>query len=247
MANTRTSLIEVIQRSLGASLIDIELDPEDYMLAIDKAMEQYRQQSENSTEESLMFMELQENVTTYILPSEVVEVREIFRKSMGNVGSGTEINPFELSFINTYMLQLGTAPGGIATYYMYSMYMEELGKIFGAFIDFIWSDDQHRLQIMRRPTSSKETILLWVYNEKPEEVLLNGRYSYPWLRDWAIAEAKEILGTGYRKYQSIPGPSGAITLPGNELIAEAKEMKTELRERLRNYESGERPATFVIG
>lgn len=250
MAASRTELIDIIRRSMGNSMIDIELDPEDYHLAIDKALEQFRQQSENATEESFMFLDMQQDVNTYFLPKEVIEVKMLFRRSVGVPGaSGTEFDPFELAYTNAYILQAGTVGGGVgglATYDFFTIYQEELGKMFGYFLDFVWSEDTNKLQIIRRSLGI-ETIMLAVHNEKPELVLLDGRYTGPWLRDWAIAECKEMLGQAYRKYSNIPGPSGGTNLPGPELLAEAAEAKTELRERLRNYESGERPATFVIG
>ena len=86
-SENRTVLIDTIRRSLGGSMIDVELDPEDYHLAIDKAFEQYRQQSENSTEESHMFLDLSADTNEFILPNEVIEVRQVFRRSVGTPGS----------------------------------------------------------------------------------------------------------------------------------------------------------------
>lgn len=244
----RTTLIETIRRTLGGSMIDVELDPEDYHLAIDKAMEQYRQQSEHSTEESTLVLTLSEDKNEFILPEEVIEVRQIFRRTTGTPGSGgTELDPFNLAYTNMYLLQAGSnSTGGIATYYLYSVFQEELGKLFGLYINFTWETYSKKLTLMRRPIGN-EDVILWVYNDKPEISLLNDRYSGPWLRDWATAEAKEMLGTGYAKYPSIPGPAGTTSLPGDALKAEAAEMKTQLRERLRNYETGDTPPWFVIG
>lgn len=250
MTKSRTNLINVIRTSLGGSMVEIELDASDYHIAIDKALEQFRMQSENATEESFVSMDLKEDTNTYFLAKEIIEVRQIFRRSTGAPGAGgTEFDPFELAYTNAYILQAGGAGqggGGMATYYMFTMYQEELAKMFGHFMDFTWSEDTQRLQLLRRPLGT-ETVLLYTYNEKPEIVLLGGRYTGPWLREWAIAECKEMLGNAYRKFSNIAGPAGGISLPGNEMLNEAHEMKTELRERLRNYESGERPATFVIG
>lgn len=243
----RNKLINVIRRSLGGSMVDLELDPEDYNLAIDKALEQFRTQSENSTEEAYVFLDLQEDTNVYFLADEIIEVRQIFRRSVGTPGlGGTEVDPFELAYTNVYLLQAGGQTGGMATYNFFSIYQEEMGKMFGFFLNFDWNPDTKRLQIMRRPLGS-ETVMLAVYNEKPEAILLTGRYTKVWLRDWAIAECKEMLGYAYRKFSSIQGPNGGTSLPGEQLVNEAKEMKEELRERLRNFESGENPAWFVIG
>ena len=244
----RTTIIDTVRRSMGGSLVDIELDAEDYQLAIDKALEQFKAQSENSTEEATLFLDLGEDTNEFILPEEVVEVRQIFRRSTGTPGSGgTEIDPFELAYTNLYLLQAGSnTTGGIATYYFYTIYQEELGKMFGLFLNFNWEPYNKKLTLIRRAVGN-ERVLLWVHTEKPDVALFNDRYAGIWIRDWTLAECKEMLGQGYRKFPSLPGPAGATSLPGNELIAEAAELKTELRERLRNYESGETAAWWVIG
>jgi len=69
---------EVIQRlttRLGGGMVDVELDPDHYNVAVDRAIDRYRQRSSNATEESGMFLDLQPDVTDYILPNEVLEVR----------------------------------------------------------------------------------------------------------------------------------------------------------------------------
>lgn len=248
MNENRTKLIDDIRRSLGNSMVDVELDPEDYHLAIDKAIQRFRKLSDNATEESHMFLDLSEDTNTFILPDEVIEVQQVFRRSVGTPGSGgTEVDPFELAYTNIYMLQAGSAAyGGIATYYMFSIYQEELGKMFGFFINFIWDPYTKKLQLLRRPIGN-ETVLLWVHNDKPEIALINDRYIGPWIRDWAITECKEMLGQAYRKFSTIAGPQGGTSLPGSEMIAEAKERQAELREELRNFENGETPTWFVIG
>lgn len=244
----RTVMMDTIRRSMGGSLVDIELDAEDYHLAIDKSIEQFRQQSENSTEEATLFLDINATQTEFVLPDEVIEVRQAYRRSTGTLGSGgTEIDPFELAYTNIYLLQAGSnSSGGIATYYFYTVYQEELGKLFGLYLNFNWEPYSKKLTLVRRGTGG-ETIGLWVHTEKPETAIFNDRYTGPWIRDWAIAECTEMLGKGYRKYSSIAGPNGATTLPGPEMVMEAKEMKTELRDRLRNYETGENPPWWVIG
>lgn len=247
-SSDRTALIDTIRRSMGGSMIDIELDPEDYHLAINKALEQYRQQGENSTEESTLVLSLSEDTNEFILPDEVIEVRQIFRRTTGTPGSGgSEIDPFDLAYTNMYLLQAGSnSTGGIATYYLYSIFQEELGKLFGLYINFTWDSYSKKLTLMRR-SIGHEDVILWVHNDKPELTLFNDRYTGPWIRDWAIAECKEMLGAGYGKYSTVVGPAGTITLPAAELKAESVEMKTNLRERLRNFEEGSTPAWFVIG
>ena len=66
MAKTRQELTKEIELSLGGGMIDIELDPEHYDLAIDKALAKYRQRSSRSTEESFIAITLKLEQQEYV-------------------------------------------------------------------------------------------------------------------------------------------------------------------------------------
>ena len=56
-----------------------------------------------------------------------------------------------------------------------------------------------------------------------------------WIREWALTELKLSMGSARRKYGSVPGPKGDITMDGDALITEAREDQKELRERLNEF------------
>ena len=87
MANLQTKKQEVydyVYALLGGGMVDVELDPIHYETALTKALTRYRQRSDNSVEESYLFMETVIDQNEYTLPNEVVEVRKIFRRSVGS-------------------------------------------------------------------------------------------------------------------------------------------------------------------
>jgi len=53
-----------------------------------------------------------------------------------------------------------------------------------------------------------------------------------WIRDYFLANCKEILGAIRQKHQVIPIPGGEVTLDGAELRAEAQETKKQLLDTL---------------
>ena len=49
-------------------MVDVELDPVHYETALNKALSKFRQRSDNSVEESYLFMPTIEDQNTYVLP-----------------------------------------------------------------------------------------------------------------------------------------------------------------------------------
>ena len=50
--------------------------------------------------------------------------------------------------------------------------------------------------------------------------------------EYALADAKEILGRIRSKYGTVPGPNGQLTLDGPTLLQESREDKERLRQQL---------------
>jgi hypothetical protein len=68
-------------------MIDVELDPNHYEYGLKQAFEIYRQRSSNSVEESYIFLDLIADQQEYILPSEVMQVQQVFRRTIGSSNS----------------------------------------------------------------------------------------------------------------------------------------------------------------
>ena len=92
----KDELTKEIELRLGGQMVDVELDPEHYDLAIKKSFEKYRQKSENSVEEAFVVLEMKEDIQEYTLPTEIIEVRDILTRTSGtNASSGNDFEPFE--------------------------------------------------------------------------------------------------------------------------------------------------------
>lgn len=200
--------------------------------------------SSNGTEESYGFLELIKDQQEYILPDAVQNVREVFRRSTGNVGSIFE--PFEAGYLNTYMLTAGRV-GGLATYDFYKQYQEQAGRMFGAYLNFTFDPVSKRLTIVRNIRGDGETVLLWMYNYRPDESILQDSRSKPWVYDYALARSKYMLGEARSKFATIAGPQGGTSLNGDALKAEAQTELDKLETDLLNYVDGQMPMTWVIG
>ena len=244
----KQQVFDHVRTLLGDGMIEVELDPKHYETALERAIDKYRQRAENAVEESYGFLELQPNQNVYTLPDEVVSVRQIFRRTVGGASSsegGTALDPFELAYTNVYLLQTGRL-GGLATYDAFAGYQELVGRMFGGFINFHYQEVNRRLEIVRRVRSA-ETVLLWLYNHKPDETLLKDVYAKPWIRDYTLAGAKFMLGEARSKFATVAGPQGGTALNGDALKAEATAEMTELDRQLEMFTEGSKPMSFVIG
>jgi hypothetical protein len=170
LSNDRKDVVDYIRTFLGDGMVDVELDNAHYNIAIDKALAKYRQRSANAVEESFGFLTLETDINEYILPKEVMSVRECFRRSIGSRtgggDGGTLFEPFNLAYSNTYLLSSSNM-GGIATYMMFASYQKEVGKLFGSYIVFDFNPTTKKLRISQRPRG-QESVLLWMYNHLPD-------------------------------------------------------------------------------
>ena len=249
LENERQKVIDYIKTFLGDGIIDVELDPIHYNTAIDKALMRYRQRSQNSTEESFGFITLQVDQNEYFMPKEVMEVRQLFRRSIGSRSGGGDggslFEPFNLAYSNTYLLSSSNM-GGMGTYFAFASYQNLVGKMFGSFINFDYNPTSKKLRIAQRPRT-EESVLVWMYNYRPDFNLFQDNYAGIWIKDYALANAKVMLGEAREKFATIAGPQGGTTLNGTALKSEGNAMIEKLDLELTNNFDGQKPMTFVIG
>ena len=244
--SNRAKIIDDIRNILGDGMVDVELDPKHYEQGLDLAVDRFRQRSSNANEESTLFLRMLANTNEYTLPNEIIEVRETFRRALGSdEQSGIDIDPFELAYTNLYFLQAGRI-GGLATWEAFSQYQETVGRLFGNKINFTWDTATKKLTLVRKPVHD-ETLLLQVYMLRTDETLLTDPYAKPWLRDYALAQCKMMLGEARSKFGNLPGAQGGVTLNGETLKNEATATLERLEDEIQKYSDGGDPLTFVIG
>lgn len=338
----RNEIIDYIRLRLGDGMVDVELDKEHYDLAIKTALLKYRQKSSASVEESYAFLNLLPEVQEYILPAEIMQVRQIYRRGIGSVTGTTasQFEPFASGYLNTYMLVAGRV-GGLVNYELFTQYQELAMRFFGGYMNYTFNNVTKKLTIVRKmPATGKnifrvnaitatgtapgsvitvnvnsefnivagdavviancpiagyngnyaaqsvdvaaktvtltaantlaatlvtgfdlsktevtspvtdspaESVMLHVYNYKPDSMILNDYMSFPWIQEYSYSFAKRILGEARSKFASLAGPGGGTTLNGTALIAEAKEEMDKLEEDLKRYVDGASPLTWIQG
>ena len=204
-------------------------------------------------EESFIFLDVQEEQTSYYLPPEVQIVRSLYRRGIGGIGGGSSIDPFSIAGINNiYMMQNpgglgGGGAGTLASYDAAMQYQELAGRMFGRDIMFLWEPVSKKITFQRKFRVA-EHVLLHVYNARPEAVLLQDPYSKIWLRDWATAVCKQIMGEARSLFAGgLGGPQGGVSLNGDSMKSEAKEEMDRLEEEIKNFVDSADSMPFLIG
>ena len=244
----KQNLIEYVRLQLGDQIVDIELDAEHFEAAYQKTIGTYRQRAQGAYEESYSFLELVKDVSIYTLPQEVIQVRQIFRRTFGDsVGPfASNFDPFTQASMNVYLMNFNVA-GGLATYDFYTQYVELAARMFGGYVNYTWNPVTKKIQLMRDWKGTGENVLLWTYNLKPEINLLSDFQISQWIKDYMVANCKYIIGEAREKFGQIAGPQGGGTLNGTAMKSEAQVQMDGLIEQLKSYVDGSQPLTWVIG
>ena len=252
----RASITDYIRMRLGDGIVDVELEKEHYEMSINQALIKYRQKAQNSTEESYASLTLLPETQEYILPKEVTQVRQIFRRGIGSVTGTTasQFEPFSSGYLNTYMLVAGRV-GGLTNYELFVDYQKLAMKMFGGFMNFTFNPVTKKLTVVRKmpfqganpPIDQQESVLLWIFNTKPDAMIFNDPQAFPWLQEYAYSFAKRILGEARSKFAQIAGPQGGTSLNGDALKQEAVAEMEKLEEELKLYVDGSQPLTWLMG
>ena len=249
LATQKQEIFDYVNAFLGGGMVDVELDPIHYQTALTKALTRFRQRSDASVEESYMFLTTVVDQNDYVLPNEVMEVRKLYRRSIGSRTGGGDggsvFEPFNLAYTNTYLLS-SSKMGGLATYDMFAQHQELVGRMFGSFIEFTWNNTSKKLTLLQRPRAEEE-LLLYCYNYRPDSELLSDYLAVQWIKDYTLAGCKYMLGEARSKFATIAGPQGGSTLNGDTLKAEAQSEMDKLELEVAMAVPGGTGYGFLIG
>lgn len=248
LTQLKEGLFENLRLRLGGDIIDLELDPDHYEAAYNYAVKLYRQRAQNATVESYTLMRVEKNVDTYTLPQEFINVRSLFRRTVGlETGpSSTSFDPFSSAILNTYLLNYNYT-GGLATYDFYAGYVELAARMFGGYVTYTFNPVTKVLKVVRDFKGSGERILIWADIQRPEIELIQDPGAGVWIGDYTLAVLKGIIGEAREKFGSIAGPGGGTTLNGSAMKAESKAEQERLINDLKAYVDYSQPLTWIQG
>lgn len=227
-AKIRVRWKEWILLMLGGGVVKVELTESHLDAAIDDAIQIFAQWA---SWEKVGFFIAQQNRSEYNLaemfPGYIEARNVIYSPSQAESllqGFFTDFNFGDRQFF-WYHSSYAT----MADYTILNMYNEMYLRTIGN--EGQWSTIGTKLVLSPRP--SKATKVAVIYSSYPVEEQDIRRDE--WVRYYALAQCKIMLGEIRRKYSSLPGPQGDLSLNGDALVSEGREDIDKLRERLNEF------------
>lgn len=244
----RLRLINVLKHQLGYPALCVELSEEQFHIAVDNALETFRQRADNAYSHRYMSVTLRRGQTVYYLndprnsSDKVVSIIKAHRVNMMGLSNlSAETGLYAQAFFN--QLFQGSMVD-LTAIHLFHQLSEQFEKIFAGNLVFTWDEASRQLTILRSLVNREERVVLEVVVERTEQELLLDRWCKQWLQAWAESEMLEMLGMIRTKYGTLPGPNGGITLNGDTLLNMASEKQAELQRQLLDYEVGNGGVTF---
>lgn len=238
--NVREQIAEYIKLSLGHPVVRLELTDQQIDLCINTAVSNFSQWVPGT--EHLKVFDLTPGQNKYDLPTilgtnDYIDIRQvIYNRANAYNTVGEFISNFvdgglfpEWGFAG-YMGSVGSYGGNMTDFVIQGMYNEMFLRTLG--LEGSWQVIQNDLYLSPMPL--KESKAGVIYTTFATDMNIR---RIEWVREWAFAHAKEILGRTRGKFPGgMPGPRGGnIAMDGQVLLAEAKEAKMMLQKRLDEY------------
>jgi hypothetical protein len=244
----RLRLIKVLKHQLGWPGVCVELTEEQFNVAIDNSLDEFRRRADNAYLHRHVAYTLVQNQSNYYLndprdkTDKIVNVLKIHRVGTLGISSiSAENGIYAQAFFN--QLYQGSNVDVLSIHLMAQL-AETYEKIFAGNLVFTWDEASRQLMILRKISAAQERVILEVVMERTEQELLLDRWAKQWLQGWAQSELWEMLGMLRSKYGNLPGPNGGITMNGDTLLSMATEQQNELLRQITDYEAGNGGVNF---
>lgn len=224
-----------LSTQLGGNLIDVELTPNDYLMAFNKAKRTFIQKGNNNLDHKFITLDVIGGTAAYTLDTaDNIDtiVKVIKPRSALNTDDPISLSQWQILMDSTR--GSGSGSGSLVTYELAQQYIENLDIYFAKEAQFIYQKRNDGLRFIDAPTVD-EVWILEVYADLTD----NEYRDVLWIQNWSLAEVKTMLGRAYSKFQSITTPTGETGLNGDQLLQEALAEKELLLDEIKNYTDGD--------
>ena len=237
---TPNEFYEEIVLSLGGGLVDVELGEKELELCFKKAKRTFIQKGNNSYRRDFIRIKVNKCSMVYQLPRDINAVVRVIKPTMT-----FHINDeFSLAAYNELFGHKSTSAMGDYLSYELTLQMIETWRRYLAFdVQHHFNEFTQEISFLKAPEKDGFW-LLEVYRNLSDDQYRD----VLWVQSWALAEAKIILGTAYRKFSGgLPSPDGSsASLDGNSLIQDGMQDKERLLEDINNGIDGSYGSAWEI-
>lgn len=233
-----TDFEELITGQLGGNLVDVELQQDDYDIAFYKAKLTYQTKGNDNFRKTYYTLPVVADTIQYDLPASTMEIMSLIKPSFYHSD-----DPFTIATVNDMFNGIRQNSGDLATFELSMQSMENLDIYTTRQTPFVFDRINKTIKLLDTPNVTENWIL------EIQESLSDAEYrDLLWIQEWALAEAKIMLGRAYTKFQALSSPTGETSLAGDILTAEGREDKDLLLEDIKNHVDGEPTGMpFIIG
>jgi hypothetical protein len=222
---TQAVVTQYVKTSLGSPIIEVEITDEQIELMTDKALSVYG--SKKPIERIFTF------------PS--VPSQQLYTFTTSQVGRGIVAvatpdllrQPISLDQFDVFKYHANLPNLDPGDFYMEKVWWNEVRMSAGSEDDWeaVYHYDTDTIDLYLNPIPSQsQTVCVW-YVDNPT-LRTVPKHDDDWLKDYALALCKNVVGRIRSKFKEVSGAEGAIELDGDTLLTEAKEEKEKLEEYL---------------
>lgn len=233
-----------IKYRLGYPVINIELSPEQFDLAIKEAITFYQRNHFDGSEQIYMPIRVTQEIkdNRYVaLGDEVIGVNGIF--DIVASGSGLLTTDFIIGADAAW--QAFRSGGGMTGYYNMMSYRNLIQQTFTGKTPVRFNYNRGRVFI--DASSGKFEVDSWLMFDTTvviDPADSDRMFSDPWLLDYAECLVKRMWGATLKKYQQVQLPGG-VMLDGQTMYQEANETKEKMEEDI--ISKFQLPISFMVG
>jgi hypothetical protein len=228
--NRFKDLKDYILYSLGWPVVRVELVPEHLNLAIMDAVTLYYDKAANDVDCVIVsaindgIVDIPEGIKPQMIENVIFQQNLIDGFAKGMYISGTEdaLGKYVLPFQSWQTILDNFDMVG---YYSYLMRLEDFKKALG--IDRTWDIMNGKIYLYPRDVQHDRVGI--VYKSTFSDEILETEW---WIKEYSLARAKFLLGMIRRKMSGFQTAGGNIANDGADLVNEAKEEMTVLKEKL---------------
>ena len=220
-------IADFVLARLGHPVVRVELTPFQIKTSIDEAVQRMSYHAPVWTKQYAVF-ETQPGENVYELPAFIADnlTYVIYKKTLLSIQAQAGTLEFDY-FIKYFQDAHLFSDFSVGEFYILQMHLEMVRKILSQ--EGSWDVLNNRiLQLTPTPVINDYCIL--------EYRALDSNTIHPsyksWIKRFALACAKEILGQIRGKFSTLPGPGGGAQLNGASLLQEAAKEKEDLIQEL---------------